>query len=135
MCQWMIRGWVIFNDESNFSGNQAWTVAHISQFRSIVRVMWFIQTEKLLKYVFCIIGLRSALLRFLWFFTKILFKSSTNWNLSHRQKYRKATVVREKLLRMTLEELVQHGQKIKKLIKKERFDEANNILGILNGKW
>ena len=61
--------------------------------------------------------------------------SSVNWNLSHRQKYRKATVVREKLLRMTLEELVQHGQKIKKLIKKERFDEANNILGILNGKW
>ena len=35
---------------------------------------------------------------------------------------------------MTLEELVQHGQKIKKLIKKERFDEANSILGILNGK-
>jgi len=34
---------------------------------------------------------------------------------------------------MTLEELVQHGQKIKKLIKKERFDEANSILGILNG--
>jgi len=60
----MIRGWVIFNDESNFSGNQAWTVAHISQFRSIVRIMWFIQIEKLLKNAFCIIRLRLALLRF-----------------------------------------------------------------------
>ena len=34
---------------------------------------------------------------------------------------------------MTLEELINHGNKIKKLIKKEKFNEASDLLNILNG--
>ena len=34
---------------------------------------------------------------------------------------------------MSLDELVQYGAKIKKLIKKEKFDEAGSILNVLNG--
>ena len=35
--------------------------------------------------------------------------------------------------RMSLDELVQYGMKIKKLIKKEKFDDAATILNVLNG--
>ena len=34
---------------------------------------------------------------------------------------------------MSLDELVQYGMKIKKLIKKEKFDDAATILNVLNG--
>ena len=34
---------------------------------------------------------------------------------------------------MTLEDLIAHGRKIKKLIQKERFGEASEILNLLNG--
>ena len=35
---------------------------------------------------------------------------------------------------MTLEDLVAHGNKIKKLMKKERYDDAAQILTALNGR-
>ena len=34
---------------------------------------------------------------------------------------------------MTLEDLIAHGNKIKKLIKKEKFSDSADILSILNG--